>query len=90
MKLSRFNVSSINRFCVITSSVFLLSLSQFCLALPQYINEFHYDNTGADQFEYVEIAGLAGTDLSGWHLDFYKKVSLNKFSKISIEYLIFC
>ena len=71
MKFSRFNFSSINRFCVITSSVFLLSLSQFCLALPQYINEFHYDNTGADKFEYVEIAGVAGTDLNGWHLDFY-------------------
>ena len=40
-------------------------------ALPQFINEFHYDNTGGDVYEYVEIAGVAGSDLSGWSLDFY-------------------
>ena len=40
-------------------------------ALPQFINEFHYDNAGGDTYEYVEIAGLAGSDLSGWSLDFY-------------------
>jgi hypothetical protein len=61
MKLSR----------AILYSFSLLSISQLSLALPQYINEFHYDNSGADQFEYVEIAGLAGSDLNGWHLDFY-------------------
>ncbi len=31
-----------------------------------WINEFHYDNDGGDQGEFVEIAGLAGTDLTGW------------------------
>ena len=31
-----------------------------------WINELHYDNTGADTGEFVEIAGPAGTDLSGW------------------------
>jgi endonuclease I/fibronectin type 3 domain-containing protein len=31
-----------------------------------WINEFHYDNKGGDQGEFVEIAGLAGTDVSGW------------------------
>jgi len=40
-------------------------------ALPQFINEFHYDNTGGDKYEYVEITGIAGSDLSGWSLDFY-------------------
>ncbi|GAA5232292.1 ExeM/NucH family extracellular endonuclease [Verticiella sediminum] len=30
------------------------------------INEFHYDNAGADLDESVEIAGTAGTDLAGW------------------------
>jgi len=40
-------------------------------ALPQFINEFHYDNTGGDMYEYVEIAGVSGSDLSGWSLDFY-------------------
>jgi hypothetical protein len=33
-----------------------------------FINEIHYDNTGTDTGEAVEIAGPAGTDLSGWRL----------------------
>ncbi len=31
-----------------------------------FINEFHYDNTGGDTGEFVEIAGYADTNLSGW------------------------
>lgn len=33
-----------------------------------FINEFHYDNAGTDANEFVEVAGPAGTDLSGWSL----------------------
>jgi len=29
-----------------------------------WINEFHYDNTGTDVGEFIEVAGPAGTDLS--------------------------
>ncbi|MCA9051256.1 MAG: hypothetical protein KDA89_21110, partial [Planctomycetaceae bacterium] len=36
-----------------------------------FINEIHYDNSGADTGEAVEIAGAAGTDLTGWTLVFY-------------------
>ena len=36
-----------------------------------WINEFHYDNTGTDVGEFIEVAGLAGTDLSGWALVLY-------------------
>ena len=36
-----------------------------------WINEIHYDNKGSDQGEFVEIAGLAGTDVSGWSLEAY-------------------
>ena len=36
-----------------------------------FINEIHYDNTGADVGEAIEIAGPAGTDLSGWDLVLY-------------------
>ena len=35
---------------------------------PPWINEIHYDNSGADVNEGFEIAGRAGTDLSGWRL----------------------
>ena len=33
-----------------------------------FINEIHYDNAGTDAGEGVEVAGLAGTDLTGWQL----------------------
>lgn len=36
-----------------------------------FINELHYDNAGTDTGESVEIAGPAGTDLSGWSLVLY-------------------
>ncbi len=31
-----------------------------------WINEFHYDNASTDTGEFIEIAGTAGLDLSGW------------------------
>ncbi len=36
-----------------------------------FINEIHYDNAGTDVGEAIEIAGVAGTNLSGWSLVFY-------------------
>lgn len=36
-----------------------------------WINEIHYDNSGRDQNESVEVAGADGTDLSGWTLQAY-------------------
>ena len=36
-----------------------------------FINEIHYDNDGSDVGEGVEIAGLAGTDLTGWSIVLY-------------------
>ena len=36
-----------------------------------FINEIHYDNTGTDTGEAVEITGPAGTDLSGWNVVLY-------------------
>jgi len=36
-----------------------------------FINEIHYDNVGTDTGEGVEIAGPAGTDLTGWSLVAY-------------------
>lgn len=47
-------------------TVFLLLLLLPIIGISQtvWINEIHYDNTGADAGEGVEIAGTAGTDLS--------------------------
>jgi DNA/RNA endonuclease G (NUC1) len=36
-----------------------------------FINEFHYDNTGTDAGEFIEIAGPAGTNLTGYSLVLY-------------------
>ncbi|MCW8864960.1 MAG: lamin tail domain-containing protein [Colwellia sp.] len=36
-----------------------------------FINEIHYDNSGADQGEFVELSGVAGLNLAGWSLHFY-------------------
>lgn len=66
----------------------LLSFSQLSLALPQFINEFHYDNVGADVEEYVEIAGLAGSDLAGWRLDFYNGDNGKVYSSWALSGLI--
>jgi uncharacterized protein len=44
--------------------------AQPSLAEP-FINEIHYDNSGTDVNEGVEIAGAAGTNLAGWSLVFY-------------------
>ena len=41
------------------------------LAQDVFINEIHYDNSGGDAGEAIEVAGPAGTDLAGWTLLLY-------------------
>ena len=36
-----------------------------------FINEIHYDNAGTDAGEAIEVAGPAGTNLTGWSLILY-------------------
>ncbi|HET6562869.1 MAG TPA: ExeM/NucH family extracellular endonuclease, partial [Marmoricola sp.] len=36
-----------------------------------FINELHYDNAGTDTGEFIEVAGPAGTDLTGWSVVLY-------------------
>lgn len=45
--------------------------TQTAAAQSVFINEIHYDNTGTDTGEAIEIAGPAGTDLTGWSLVLY-------------------
>ena len=40
-----------------------------------FINELHYDNSGTDAGEAIEIAGTAGLDLTGWSLVLYNGTS---------------
>eukprot|EP01083_Nonionella_stella_P088991 248247_1 len=41
------------------------------IAQDPWINEFHYDNSGTDTGEFIEIAGTAGTDLTDYKIYLY-------------------
>lgn len=51
--------------CVPPTSAFTVSPASV------FINEIHYDNDGTDAGEAIEIAGPAGTDLTGWSIVLY-------------------
>ena len=55
-----------------------------------FINEIHYDNTGTDAGEAIEIAGPAGTDLTGWSVVLYNGSStqLNVYDTIPLSGVI--
>jgi predicted extracellular nuclease len=52
-----------------------------------WINEFHYDNVGTDAGEFIEVAGTAGTDLTGWSLVLYNgnPASLTSYSTTALS-----
>ncbi|HPN69424.1 MAG TPA: Calx-beta domain-containing protein, partial [Saprospiraceae bacterium] len=61
---------SINTFfsLMLFLSVFGTDLFGQC---PLFSNEIHYDNSGADANERIEIGGEAGTSMTGWSVVFY-------------------
>ena len=40
-------------------------------AVDLHVSEFHYDNSGGDVGEFIEVTGDAGTDLTGWTIELY-------------------
>ncbi len=50
-----------------------------------WINELHYDNSGADTDEGVEIAGPAGLNLSGWSLLAYDGSTGSSYDTVSLS-----
>lgn len=54
------------------------------VAEAAWINEFHYDNEGADRGEFLEIAGAAGLDLGGWSLWFYNGSSGTNYGSLGL------
>ena len=54
-------------------------------AMPVFINELHYDNTGTDVGEAVELAGLAGIDLQGWRLWFYNGSNGQSYDSLNLS-----
>jgi predicted extracellular nuclease len=53
-----------------------------------WINEFHYDNAGADSGEFIEIAGAAGTDLTGWSLVLYNGANGQSYNTRALSSMI--
>lgn len=53
-----------------------------------FINEIHYDNASTDVEEAIEIAGTAGTDLSGWSIVLYNGSNSSVYNTISISGVI--
>ncbi|MFH6767686.1 T9SS type A sorting domain-containing protein [Gaetbulibacter aquiaggeris] len=51
--------------------IFSILISGLSFGQTVFINEIHYDNTGSDLNEGVEIAGPAGTDLTGYTITPY-------------------
>ncbi|MEJ2459169.1 MAG: Calx-beta domain-containing protein, partial [Novosphingobium sp.] len=49
-----------------------------------FINEIHYDNAGSDTGEAIEVAGVAGTDLTGWSLVLYNGNGGSAYSTVSL------
>jgi hypothetical protein len=57
------------RYTLLTLIIFLTPITSQASLI--FINEIHYDNSGADKNEFVEIAGTAGLNLLDWSLQFY-------------------
>ena len=51
--------------------IFTLLFSQYCQATIIFINEIHYDNSGSDDNEFIEVFGEANLDLNGWSIALY-------------------
>jgi len=50
-----------------------------------WINELHYDNQGGDTGEFVEVAGTAGTSLTGWSLVGYNGNGGSEYKTIALS-----
>jgi len=76
--------------CRCRSAVLELSTSGCAAQQPPYgglffINELHYDNFGADEGEFFEIAAPAGTDLTGWSVVLYNGSNGTAYNTIALN-----
>ncbi|HMO03678.1 MAG TPA: Calx-beta domain-containing protein [Kiritimatiellia bacterium] len=58
------------------------------MQLNLWFNELHYDNAGGDTNEGFEVAGPAGTDLSGYSVYLYDGTTLTTYSNIPLSGVI--
>jgi predicted extracellular nuclease/endonuclease I len=62
-----------------------VNTGQTFVAPEPFINEIHYDNTGGDTGEGIEIAGLAGTDLDGLSLVLYNGSNGTTYNTVALS-----
>lgn len=63
----------------------------YCVTIPSpeiWINEFHYDDAGGDDGEFIEIAGPAGTDLSLYSLELYNGATGTNYGTLALSGII--
>ncbi|MBL4941369.1 MAG: lamin tail domain-containing protein [Colwellia sp.] len=72
-------------FLYIFSSLFAPILVEASPIPTVFINEIHYDNSGIDQGEFIELAGMAGLNLDGWSLHFYNGNNGNEYKKYTFS-----
>ncbi len=53
--------------------------------MQTFFNEIHYDNVGGDTAESIEVAGLAGTDLTGWTIALYNGNGSRVYATINLS-----
>ena len=79
----------VHRFPVYLSSALVtlvaLTSTQTALAQNVFINEIHYDNTGTDTGEAIEIAGPAGTNITGWDIVLYNGSGGSAYDTIALS-----
>ncbi|MEM7643339.1 MAG: ExeM/NucH family extracellular endonuclease, partial [Pseudomonadota bacterium] len=51
---------------------------------PLIINEFHYDDAGDDEGEFIEVAGAPDFDLTGWTLVLYNGVNGREYGTVAL------
>lgn len=70
---------------IAATAISFLSQSLFAAHAGVWVNEFHYDNASTDQGEFFELAGTAGTDLSGWTLELHNGSNGSVYNTISLS-----
>lgn len=63
----------------------LFAFAEFSFSQEVFINEIHYDNDGTDADEAIEIAGPAGTDITGWSIVLYNGSGGAVYNTISLN-----
>lgn len=70
--MNKFKPHAVPLMALVAMILMLLPMqSVLAVGTPVFINEIHYDNTGTDEGESIEVAGPAGTDLTGWSIVLY-------------------